>query len=285
MKKNNIKKICIVGNGWSAKSALIGISSLNCDIIVVSEDNTVISLAKKFGFNFSKSIFNIKADLFICSGFKMILKKSFLQQNLVINIHYSILPKYRGLHSVIWAVLNNEPFFGLSIHLMNEFIDDGPIIYQNKFRNKGQNSRQIVEKCNTHIEKNLSKIIKKFLKNKIKPKPQKKSLATWVCKRNLDDCIINFNQSILEIDLFFKALVEPYPLPRIKINDRLIEVTDYQLLKAKYYTTIGTVINIENKSIWIKVNDGILILRKARDPLTKNDVNLKDYFKLSMRLK
>jgi methionyl-tRNA formyltransferase len=50
-----------------------------------------------------------------------------------------LLPKYRGLHSTVWSILNNEPYFGLTIHIMNEFIDDGPVVYQYKFRNSGQN--------------------------------------------------------------------------------------------------------------------------------------------------
>ena len=284
MKKNISKKICIAGNGWAAKSALIGISKFFSKIIVVSEDNLIISMAKNYGFRTCKSIFNVKADLFICSGFKEILKKKNLYGKDIFNIHYSLLPKYRGLHSVIWAVLNKESFFGLTIHKINEYIDDGPIVYQYKFSNKGQNSREIIEKCNKHIEINLSKIINDFLKNKIKLKPQKKSLATWVGKRNLEDCKINFNKSIIYLNLFFKALVQPYPLPYIQANKRLIEILDFELIKSNYYSTNGQVINIDDKGVWIKVNNGFLILRKIRDASTKKTLDLKNIFKLSMRL-
>ena len=51
-----------------------------------------------------------------------------------INVHCSLLPKYRGLMPSFWTLFYKEKYTGVSIFLMNEYIDDGPIIYQKKLK-------------------------------------------------------------------------------------------------------------------------------------------------------
>lgn len=66
-----------------------------------------------------------------------------MNKNKIINIHYSLLPKYRGYHSTVWAIINDEKYLGLTIHEMSEYIDDGDIIYQYKVENDKKNFRRI----------------------------------------------------------------------------------------------------------------------------------------------
>lgn len=284
MKNSMQYEICLCGDGWGALAALDGISLGFSDVTVVSNDKNVIKKAVSKGYEISKSILDVNAQIYVCAGFTTILNRNFLEANKVINIHYSLLPKYRGLHSTVWSILNNDSFFGLTIHIMNEFIDDGPIIHQYKFRNCGQNSREVMEECNRYIAVNLFEIVSDFLNGKIQPIVQKKTEATWVCKRNLDDCLIDFNQSVEFLTLFFRALVDPYPLPRLKTKKCLVEVTKFELVVSSYYMSNGRVVNIENQKVWIKVNDGFLIVSEVRDCSTKTKLDLCDIFKIGMRL-
>ena len=273
------QRICIIGDGWAAKAAIDGISKFFKNIIIVTRDNKIQKEVKLKSFNISNSIYNVNADIYICAGFIKKIKKEFVNTHQVWNIHYSLLPKYRGRHSIIWSILNNESKFGLTIHRMNEYIDDGPIIYQYEFSNLGQTSKQVIEKCNLHIKKNLAKILKKFLQSKIKFKNQNRSKATWFYKRNYNDCIINFNYSILYTKFLFRALVEPYPLPRIKIKKNIVEIIDYELIKKKSHIVNGSVIVVENKKVWIKLKDGFLVIRKVRDASSKKILKLIKYLR------
>jgi methionyl-tRNA formyltransferase len=285
MKNATTQKICLCGEGWGALAALDGISLRFHKIAVVSDDKTIINYAKSRGFQVERSIFEVNADIYVCSGFTKILDKSFLDSKVVLNIHYSLLPKYRGLHSTVWSLLNDEPYFGLTIHLMNEFIDDGPILHQYKFENMGQNSREIIEACNQYIAINLSQILDDYLTSKIKFIPQDKKEATWVCRRNLDDCLIDFEQSINYLALFFRALVEPYPLPRVKTERHNVEIVRSELILSDYNTTNGRVVNIELDRVWIKILNGFLIVSEIRDCTTKSPLRIDDVFKIGMRLK
>jgi methionyl-tRNA formyltransferase len=278
-------EICLCGDGWGASAALDGIGLNYSDVTVVSSDENLVNTAIARGFKTSKSILDVNAKIYVCAGFKKILDKDFTDNNNVINIHYSLLPKYRGLHSTVWSILNNEEYFGLTVHAMNEFIDDGPILYQYKFKNSGQNSREIIDECNTHIASNLSVILAEILSFKRQPIPQNKTEATWVCKRNYDDCLIDFSQSTRFLSLFFRALVEPYPLPRIKTTKYLVEVTSFDLVDCEYHMTNGRIVNIERDKVWIKISNGFLIVSEVRDCSTRALLDLGEVFKIGMRLK
>jgi len=276
--------ICICGEGWGAIAALDGLAISYADIVVVTKDEEVIEYALAKGFKVASDLMQVDASLYLCSGLTQILEKQFLDKNHVLNIHYSLLPKYRGLHSTVWAILNDEPSLGLTIHEMNEYIDDGAIVYQYSFPNIGQTSLEAMEMCNKHISENLSVIIKDIQEGRLIPVDQNKADATWVCRRNLDDCLIDFDQKIDRLRLFFRALVEPYPLPRILINGKAVEVVKSDLVESSYHMHNGRVVNLENEKAWVKVEDGFIVVSSVRDANTKQDLRISKLFKLGQRL-
>ena len=83
----------------------------------------------------------------------------------------------------------------------------------------------------------------------------------------------------------FRALVEPYPLPRIKIKKNIVEIIDYELIKKKSHFVNGSVIVVENKKVWIKLKDGFLVIRKVRDASSKKNIKIDKIFKAGMKLK
>jgi len=71
-------------------------------------------------------------DLLICLSYPKTLKKRDLKRykHGCINLHTSLLPKYRGRHPLRWAMINNEEELGVTVHYMSEGIDEGDIILQ-----------------------------------------------------------------------------------------------------------------------------------------------------------
>ena len=283
--KRTTASFCMCGDGWGAIAALDGLALSYTDVVVVTNDEDVIERALIKGFRVASDLMLVDANLYLCSGLTQIIKKEFLDKHRVLNIHYSLLPKYRGLHSTVWEILNDELFFGLSIHEMNEYIDDGPILYQHRFKNIGQTSLEVMGACNEHISQNLSAIISDIQEGNLVPVDQNKAEATWVCKRNLDDCLIDFDQKVDRLRLLFRALVEPYPLPRILIKEQLIEVVRSELVASSYFMHNGRVVNIEDEKAWIKVEDGFIVVSSVRDATTKEDLCISGLFKLGQRLK
>ena len=74
---------------------------------------------------------------FVClAGFMKILSKAFIKKfdGKIINIHPSLLPKYKGLNTHLRAIKNNDKFAGCTVHHVNEKLDSGKIILQKKIR-------------------------------------------------------------------------------------------------------------------------------------------------------
>jgi methionyl-tRNA formyltransferase len=78
------------------------------------------------------SIFN--ADILISAYYRNLIGNNIIElvKGSAINLHPSILPKYRGALSSVWAILNGEKFTGITIHYMTDKFDEGKIIYQEK---------------------------------------------------------------------------------------------------------------------------------------------------------
>lgn len=279
----NKMKIAFAGNGHGAIAAFRSLSLYFENIEVLTSDNDILKLLRDND-SLIKSIKDSKSKVVICAGYLEIIHNEILENKTIINTHPSLLPKYRGLHALAWAMLNMEEEIGFSIHLMNEYIDDGDILEQFSVKYESQTSHEIMTLFDDYIENNLGRVVFDFLNKKITPIKQNKSKATWVTRRNLDDCIIDFTKSNNYILAMFRTLVEPYPLPLIRINDRLYEITSYKLIDIKYEMHIGRVVNIENDDVYIKTKDGLLLINSLREFETKENIFAREILKIGKRL-
>ena len=160
MKKLNGKikiktAIFISGRGSNLKNLLKfskkKISPISIDLII-SDNKYATGLKFSEKFNINKKIFNFnntkidslllefirKKDIkFIClAGFMRILSKKFLKnfKGKIINIHPSLLPKYKGLNTHKKVIQNKDKFSGCSVHYVNTKLDSGKIILKKKVK-------------------------------------------------------------------------------------------------------------------------------------------------------
>ena len=135
--------IFISGKGSNLKN-LIRFSKIKKSPISI---NLVISNTNKAkGLKFAEKsyikknileIMRVKKIKLIClAGFMKILSKNFIKKfdGKIINIHPSLLPKYKGLNTHDRAIKNNDKFSGCTVHYVNEKLDSGQIIIQKKVR-------------------------------------------------------------------------------------------------------------------------------------------------------
>ena len=267
-------KIALIGNGWGAESALKALLRMeNTTVFFISD--VMITHGNAVNLNDLHEI-SPDVDLVICSGFTSKLNSDFLDKYSVINIHYSLLPAYRGLHSTVWALLNDEKSLGLSIHYMNEYFDDGDIIYQFEVENDYKStSYDYMRVFNKHIEENLDQVVFNLLKGNIKPVKQDKSMASWVPRRQKQDCKIDFTKPISYQKAFFRALVKPYPVPYIEVNKNTYNVMKVKFRSSNVISKLGCIVNIDDDGIWITCKDGYIVIQKLVDEQTRNEINFK----------
>ena len=108
-----------------------------------------------------------KIDLICLAGFMKILSSSFIRKfkKPILNIHPSLLPKYKGLNTHRRAIKNKDKFSGATIHLVTPKLDSGKIILQKKVRISKTDTEQTLAKKILKIEHRLyPSAIKKILK-------------------------------------------------------------------------------------------------------------------------
>ena len=103
----------------------------------------------------------------IClAGFMKILSKNFIRnfQGKILNIHPSLLPKYKGLNTHERAIENNEQYSGCTVHLVNSKLDSGKIILQQKVKiNKKDTAKTLKKKIQKNEYVLYPKAIKKLI--------------------------------------------------------------------------------------------------------------------------
>ena len=157
---SDIKKLAVLvsGNGSNLQSIIdsINIGEINANIsLVISNIETAYALTRAKKENLNSAFLNHKnfssresfdqalsellikheVDLIVLAGFMRILSNSFIEKfnKKIINIHPSLLPKYPGLKTHEKVMNNNDKYHGVTIHLVDEGLDSGPIIAQARF--------------------------------------------------------------------------------------------------------------------------------------------------------
>jgi methionyl-tRNA formyltransferase len=179
------------------------------------------------------------ADLFIVVAYGKILPENLINLPKFgsINIHYSLLPKYRGASPVESAILNGDKETGISIQKMEFKLDSGPIISQEKVSilqtEKAQELRERLIKIGAEL---LVKTLPDYLENKITLISQDEKLATFCKKIKKEDGLIiledlennpekNYNK--------FKAYAN-WPSTFFFQNDKRVIITDAKIEDNKF---------------------------------------------------
>ena len=160
--------IFISGTGTNLKNLILfskkNISPISIDLIISNNKNAK-GLIYSNKYNIQKKIINFnnnfvadqkilnllnerKIKLICLAGFMKIISKNFLKKfnGTVINIHPSLLPKYKGLNTHKRVIKNKEKFTGCSVHYVTEKLDAGKIIIQKKIKIKANDTEITLSK-------------------------------------------------------------------------------------------------------------------------------------------
>ena len=170
---NGLKKVntavFISGNGSNLKNlikfSLLRKSPIRITFVVSNKKNIKgLQYPKKFKIDFKvysflnksksekkilKDLKNKKIKLICLAGFMKVLSKNFIKKfgYKIINIHPSLLPKYKGLNTHKRVIENNEKFSGCTVHYVNSNLDSGKIILQKKVKiKKNENYKSLKKK-------------------------------------------------------------------------------------------------------------------------------------------
>jgi methionyl-tRNA formyltransferase len=179
--------------------------------------------------------------------------------NNIINCHAGLLPSYRGRNVLNWVIINGEKKFGITVHVINQKIDQGDILNQKKYIiKKNDDYGLILKKSYKECPKILYDTIKKIQGKKITPKSQSKLKIkpSFFKKRALGDEYLDLNQKSYLMQNFIKGLVSPGPYARIKTKNNEIKIIKSSInkrLKNNYKYKV--ICKIKNNKFYLNTID------------------------------
>ena len=159
-KKSLIRIVLVVSNNFSAKG-LDYANKSKINNVFIKDSNK-----KSFEDRLLKLLKKNNVDLICLAGFMKILSGNFIRKfnKPILNIHPSLLPKYKGLNTHNKAIQNKDRYSGATVHVVNKKLDSGKIILQRKIKILKSDSEKTLEKKVLKIEHKIySKAIIKLL--------------------------------------------------------------------------------------------------------------------------
>ena len=194
-----------------------------------------------------------------------------------INVHFSILPKYRGASPIQSALLNGDDSSGISIIEMSDALDAGDILSSfivkiNPEDNKSTLENKLTNKCITE----LPTILDLVKANKIEPKKQDNSSASYCKKITKSDSIIDFNETTRNIINKFRAF---YGWPGTSFIYKDIQIKIHNMLETKIINggKPGTIYRLDNEGLYINTHDSMIVITHLQFP-NKNIISSNDVF-------
>ena len=187
-------------------------------------------------------ISQLKPDLIITASYGQIIDKKILDipHYGSVNLHPSLLPKYRGPSPIQTAILNGDQKTGISIMLMDEKMDHGPIISQKEIKISSNDTYQSLDKkLSLESASFLIKILPQYIKEQIKPQTQDESQASYSKMLTRQDGKIDWEKTTEAIERKVRAFY-PWPGTWTDLNGKRIKILKAKAISKKQEASLPT---------------------------------------------
>ena len=181
--------------------------------------------------NIVDALKSYEADIFVVVAYGRLLTQEILDipKMLCMNVHGSLLPKYRGAAPVNWAILNGDKETGVTIQKMALSLDAGGIIAQEKISIDGdENAAQLRKRMALAGAKLLVHVLDKHPSGKFSISPQDESKVTWAPKLTKEMGLIDWNRSARSMMDQVRGL-QPWPGAYTFYNGKMLKINQAQI--------------------------------------------------------
>lgn len=193
---------------------------------------------------------NISPDFFAVVAYGKILPQDILDipKKAPVNVHFSLLPKYRGPAPVNWAIMNGEEETGVDTMLMDAGMDTGDILLTAKTLILKKNAGELADELAITGAELLIKTLNEF--ENITPVKQDDSLATKVPMMNKEMGLINWADDAVNIERMIRAFT-PWPASYTLLDNKKVKIFKSDVVEINHSSNPGTVIDIDKESFTI----------------------------------
>ncbi len=177
----------------------------------------------------------LRPDFFFSFYYREMLKAPLLTipRAGALNMHGSLLPKYRGRVPVNWAIIRGETETGATLHYMTEKPDNGDIVAQQAVPIlPDDNALQVFQKVTVAAEMTLNQVLPELLAGRAPRVKQDLSLGAYFGGRRAEDGVIDWQQNAVDIHNLVRAVAPPYPGAMTRLMNMPMRILQTLLVKG-----------------------------------------------------
>ncbi|HEX9878809.1 MAG TPA: methionyl-tRNA formyltransferase [Candidatus Binatia bacterium] len=201
-------------------------------------------------------------DVIVVVAFGRILPRAVLDlpAHGCINVHYSLLPKYRGAAPMTWALANGETKTGVTTMKLVEEMDAGPVLLREEVAiGPGETAATLEEKLTPLGARLLLETLKRLKEGTVRETPQRDNEATFAPMLKKEDGRIDWTRPATVIERLVRAF-SPWPSAYTHWQGRLLKVHRAEITTAGEPAAPGEVVRADSTGLWVGTGAGVLNL-------------------------
>jgi methionyl-tRNA formyltransferase len=222
--------------------------------------------------DFKSLVQSLDVDFVVVSAYGKIIPQWLLEHpnKLPINIHFSLLPKYRGASPIQSVLISGEFETGISFMKMNERMDEGDIIKTLPMEiHTKDNKDELEDRLSDLAANNINAILKDVLADNFRLETQDQVLATYCSKIKKVDGEINFKESSEVILRKFNAY-KGWPGSYFLHKEIMVKVHAMHIDNSNYDAEPGSILNFDKLGILVKTYNSAIVITYLQFPNKKS---------------
>ena len=254
-----------------------------CPVKIFAEENNLLVIQPE-DFKDKQSqtqLALLNPDVMVVVAYGQILPKALLEIPKLgcLNIHASLLPRWRGAAPIERAILEGDRETGISIMQMNEGLDTGDILLDKKCMISNRETAQTLHDTLSNIGANaILETLNIF--PTLKARPQQNNNATYAEKVTKDEAQIDWHQNAEQISRVIRAF-NPRPIAYTnamakQFKNRVLRIIEAEVVNRQTTNSPGKVIKYDKEVCYVATSSGVINLKRVQLS-GKKEVSIKDF--------
>lgn len=232
-----------------------------------------------------QEIKDLNPDIIITAAYGQIVGMELLDspKHRSINVHGSLLPKYRGGAPIQRSIMNGDEYTGITIMYMEKGMDSGDILSQRKLKiEDSDNNETVFEKMSYLGRDLLLETLPLLIEGKITPLKQNESEVTYAYNILPEEELLDFNKEAKNVFNHIRAL-SPAPGAYFMLKGEKIKVYDSKVSELTHQEEVGSIINVSKKGFMIACANGTVLEILEIQQTGKNRISARDFANGALR--
>lgn len=210
---------------------------------------------------------SFEPDLLIVIAYGLILPRAVLELPRLgcINVHASLLPRWRGASPIQHAILEGDRETGVTIMQMDAGLDTGHMLAHVSCLIGNETAGQLHDRLAIMAATPLLTTIETLASGQVHATAQENNLATYAPKISKEDAAIDWNQPAVVIDRKIRAF-NPWPIAFTHVDNTVLRIYQCEPLSKTHTEKPGTVLSIDKEGILVAASEQTILIKQIQFP-------------------